>query len=178
LIGDEIKHTFMKRTILIIGLLSVAFCFNAAYCQLKNGEYVKNDNINRIVGTWIWQSGDTTFTIVLKKEKVTVNNPVGSNHFDVLQGWHEYAVKGKIIESSIASKKLTLTNGFQNQELRLPVSGDFEDLTRNKFGEARFDLLPGEKDKIEWHLIDREWAEYPGFTVPTNIIMVRVKDPQ
>jgi len=165
----------MKRTILIAGLLLVAFYYQPAYCQIKNGDYLKNENVNKFVGTWKWQSGDTSFIIVLKKEKITIKNPSAVFHFDGLEGWHEFEVNGKIIESSLTSTKMTLTFGGQNSELTGSFFIAFEDLTMNKFGDARFDLVPGSKDKIKWELRDREFTKIIGFTVPTNIIMERVK---
>jgi hypothetical protein len=158
----------------------------------KPGGYGQNSNLNKFKGTWHWQSGDTVFTIVLGKYIYKSKRETGflkGYSRDAIIGWHEYKIGEKIIESSLSHvgehrnmKTFTILGGDIHDVDKLTITG-FIDLSKSKTGCATLELLPGEKDIAKWELRETPGIKIidPGetpdytFTVPTNVIMHRVK---
>ena len=157
----------------------------------KPGGYGKNVNLQKFVGKWQWQSGDTVFVIAFEKSIRTVKTGGYKGYrYDAIIGWHEFRVGEKVIESSLKFEgdKLeegtyTILGGLIQDVNKLTVTS-FRDLSKNKSGEATLELLPGEKDKARWVLKEKEGIIFlfPGetydhtFTVPTNVVMERVRN--
>lgn len=157
----------------------------------KPGGYGKNENLQKFDGTWQWQSGDTVFIITMNKfiHKVKSGGLKGYS-MDAIIGWHEYRVADKVIESSLRFEgdkeedlTFTILGGTSGDKNILTITG-FHDISKSKGGSATFELLPGEKDKAHWVLKGKpgikilDVGEVPDytFTVPTNVIMERVKN--
>ena len=62
----------MSKLIFLMILSSVMLISNLSFSQneINDGDYIKNDKINKFVGRWQWISGDTLFIIVFEKEKM------------------------------------------------------------------------------------------------------------
>ena len=157
----------------------------------KPGGYGKNVNLQKFVGKWQWQSGDTIFVIVLEKY-LHKSNLIAFKGYskDAIMGWHEFRVGEKVVESSLKFEgdKLeegtyTILGGLIQDVNKLTVTS-FHYLSKNKSGAATLELLPGEKDKARWVLKEKEGIIFlfPGetydhtFTVPTNVVMERVRN--
>ena len=163
----------------------------------KPGGYGKNVNLQKFVGKWQWQSGDTVFVIALEKIMLKSKLVAFKGYTeDAIIGWHEFRVGEKVIESSLKfeggsfdDRTHTISGGLVYEfnshitENKLTVTS-FRDLSKNKSGEATLELLPGEKDKARWVLKEKEGIIFlfPGetydhtFTVPTNVVMERVRN--
>lgn len=159
--------------------------------QPKPGGYGKNMNLQKFVGTWKWQSGDTVFIITLEKfiSKVKTGGLKGYT-FDAIIGWHELRVGNKVIESSLRFEggkeedgTFTILGGHIQDVDKLTITG-FIDLSKSKSGCATLEFLSGEKDKAQWILkgtpgvkiLDVGQVPDYTFTVPTNVIMERIKN--
>ncbi len=157
----------------------------------KPGGYGKNVNLQKFVGKWQWQSGDTVFVIALEKIMLKSKLVAFKGYTeDAIIGWHEFRVGEKVVESSLkfeGDKKedgtYTILGGNLQDVNKLTVTS-FRDLSKNKSGDATLELLPGEKDKARWVLKEKEGIIFlfPGetydhtFTVPTNVVMERVRN--
>ena len=181
----------MKNLKIILSIMLVVFVSNEIFSQnAENVEDHRNDKMNKFEGTWQWQSGDSLFVIILKKNKLSHKDTKGKTDIlDVLIGWHEFSVNGVIIESS-----LQYTEETDNKNTRTLIGGvnasdklikrlSFNDLSKSKLGKASLELLPGEKDLVRWTLKETPGVKVllPGeepdytFTVPTDVIMRRIK---
>ena len=68
----------------------------------KPGGYGKNVNLQKFVGKWQWQSGDTVFVIAFEKSIRTVKTGGYKGYrYDAIIGWHEFRVGEKVVESSL-----------------------------------------------------------------------------
>lgn len=152
--------------------------------QIKNGDYIKNDNINKFVGSWQWISGDTSFIIVLEKEKKTLKSDKATINTDAIKGWHKYLINGKVIENTVSSDTESITGMIAQDGNESKLTIFFNDITKSKSGRATLEFLPGKKDKAQWILkgtpgvkiLDVGQVPDYTFTVPTNVMMERVKN--
>ncbi len=194
----------MKKVTKLFILLIAIFSYNAVLAQEttsnwpkdypKPGGYGQNPNLQKFVGTWQWQSGDTVFTIVLKKYISKSNKKTGrlkDYSKDAIMGWHEYIIGEKVVESSLKNivnspNKNTIKTmlGGSIDDVRKVTNLFFLDLSKSKNGIANLELLPGEKDLARWTLRETSGIKLLGpgekpdytFTVPTNVVMKRIKN--
>jgi hypothetical protein len=106
----------MKKIAILTSLLiAMAWQATAQEMAKRDGDYAKRPELDKFVGTWVWQSGDSVFTIVLAK--TALNNKTmdieehrnkKSNDLDATMdwiiGWHELNVDGKVVQSSLKNK--------------------------------------------------------------------------
>ena len=164
----------------------------------KPGGYGKNENLQKFVGAWQWQSGDSIFIIKLEKFKNKVKSGgLKGYSYDAIIGWHRFMVGDQVIESSLEhegssyeQRTFTILGGgeYVYDKSHLATNSltikAFKDLSKYKLGRATLELLPGEKDKARWTLKETPGVKILGvgekpdntFTVPTNVIMERVKE--
>ena len=185
----------MRKYILLISILM--FTVFAANAQ-NAGEYYKNNEIDKFVGTWEWKSGNDYFRIVISKQKLEGTNfSTGSKHHrDMAIGWHIYVKNGVIIDSSMdnvnrtfvdaldAIRNSSLNGGGGTNSKYLLVS--FSDKQKNKSGKATLTLVQGKSNEANWKLKEREGImiydpatdpPYPqGWTVPTELVMKKISD--
>ena len=180
------KRYIMSKLIFLMILSSVMLISNLSFSQneINDGDYIKNDKINKFVGRWQWISGDTLFIIVFEKEKMKLKSDNATINADALKGWHQFTIGEKEIENTILSDKKSMTGIISRfgDENKLNIL--FRETTKSKSGDATLELLPGEKDKARWVLKEKEGIIFlfPGetydhtFTVPTNVVMERVRN--
>lgn len=102
-----------KISCFIIILFSMVLIHSKSYAQgLKDGDYFKNDKLDKFVGTWQWVSGDSSLTIILIKTQFYFKKEDSTNpdaKADIIIGWHEFSVKNVVIESSLSKKRIITT---------------------------------------------------------------------
>jgi hypothetical protein len=164
---------------------------------VKGQEYKKDPKIDKYVGVWEWVSGNSKFQIILSKQKLQrvkkVNDIVTYYYGDVLVGWHCYVKNGQTIENSmdkVCTHYTTWDDADGNSTLMGGASRDayteifFNDLTKNKWGKARLEMLPCKTNEARWTLkethgdlviIIPDKPEIPkGFSVPTDVVMTKI----
>ena len=190
----------MKNIILKLTIVLLSLCFSQTIIAQKRteGEYVKNDWLDKFVGTWEWQNGSEVFRIVLSKQKLATYDWYGYqvNYYrDVLVGWHFYRNNSGLVESTMDKSGMIFTEvvgAIKNSSIyggasRSPEYARFtvKDITKNKKGEGRIEMLPGKTDEARWTLKNPEGVHVitpdspmppPGFTLPTDVIMRKVPD--
>ena len=179
----------MKIPILLISLL--IFATFAANAQ-NAGDYIKDDEIDKFVGTWEWKSGNDYFRIIISKQKLEGPNfSTGDRfHMDMAICWHIYVKNGITIDSSMDKANKTYTDAIEAIE-NCSLSGSahsqylsilYRDKQKDKFGNAKLTMLPGKSDEAKWEL--REWSvailepnkplPIMGYTIPTDVIMKKI----
>jgi hypothetical protein len=114
-----------KLAFLAAFLIAMVWQANAQEMANKDGDYAKRPELDKFVGTWVWQSGDSIFTVVLAKTVINIKKSAKQNdeeHYkifkepgnterlypdatmDYIIGWHELKVNGKVIQSSLKNK--------------------------------------------------------------------------
>jgi hypothetical protein len=176
----------MKKVLFFALLTTLSFLSVNSFSQreIKNGDYIKNDNINKFVGSWQWISGDTSFIIVLEKEKKTLKSDKATINTDAIKGWHKYLINGEVIENTVSSDVQSISGIIARDGTENKLTIFFDDITKSKSGRAILEFLPGEKDKAQWILkgtpgvkiLDVGQVPDYTFTVPTNVMMERVKN--
>jgi hypothetical protein len=176
----------IKYLLFVVIILKTSLVFSQ-----EEGSYRHFPELNKYVGTWEWQSGDSTLMITFEKTEFNIKKMYYQAHnasVDVLIGWHTFSIGGKVIQSSMSKKSKTfdyklkdqtMWGAFYNNFVRI---NSFQDLiTGAKTTNGKFTLLEGGK-KAHLELSDRrEWssnAEYnnsPHFSMPKNIIMQKIK---
>lgn len=99
----------MKKIQLIL-LVLFSICCKAQEVPLypslesykQSGVYYKDteSDLNKFVGTWRYQKGDTSFTIVLTKKTHSYYTP-NNCYFDMIIGEYEYIENGKTIINTL-----------------------------------------------------------------------------
>jgi hypothetical protein len=136
------------------------------------------------VGSWQWISGDTSFLIVLEKEKKTLKSDNATINTDAIKGWHKYLINGKVVENTVSTDAKSITGMIAQDGNENKLTIFFNDITKSKSGRATLEFLHGEKDKAHWILkgtpgvkiLDVGQVPDYTFTVPTNVIMERIKN--
>lgn len=126
----------------ILAFLTILlFISNTCMAQELNftlGVANPNPNLDKFVGTWKWQNGNKSFTIVLKKQNITLP-PIDKNvTADIIYGFHQYNNGSEIIETSLNfqntnfnDKKSTILGGtrYRNNQI---IKGSIDHLSKNK----------------------------------------------
>jgi hypothetical protein len=166
-------------------LISFGFLLNlTAFCQLPApGSYTPNSNVDKLVGTWKWVSGNDVVEIKFHKLRHTVT--VGNYDIDLLLGSHAFIKDGIVIESSMSDftsipldhKKNTVY--ISNTELGPDnFEGRLSDLTKNKSVVLQLLFIPGNPAQVAWHIEPAEIASTDpnfqyGVTLPRDIILIK-----
>ena len=131
---------------------------------------------NQFLGTWEAHDNGETFQIIL------VNKPnykgLDGKLYNVILGKHTYNRGARVIEQSLTSQDYPLF-GVPTTSNVLQLG--YQDLTLKKRGRVTLTLLPN--NQLRWQLtnsaetitINRANPIKPGFTVPTDILLRRIK---
>lgn len=140
--------------------------------------YTPNTELNKFVGNWKWTSGNNSFEMVLKKEKVFKPLDDDQSCEDIIIGFHKYIKNGTEIESSLQnqnsnySQKLNsisswsivinsieLRGGIDNiSNYNNPIKFEFEYIDNNHLKIKSLENFPGTK------------IYFPGQTIPGSEI--------
>lgn len=71
--------------------------------------YAQKPEMDKYVGTWKWTSGNDSFEIILRKEKVFDISKDDLSCEDVIIGFHKYIKNGVVVESSLQHQNTTFT---------------------------------------------------------------------
>lgn len=125
----------MKNILNFFLLLFICVNVNAQDDYPKDGDNIKNPNLEKFVGTWVWKNGDNELILVLKKINTKLI-PTANIYGDILYGFHKYIKNGKELENSL---QYTNTN-YQDKKRTLGAMGNI--LTPNKI---QLSFLPLER---------------------------------
>ena len=173
----------MKRIEFILCLL---FISTVIFAQK---EIAPTKNLDAYTGTWVYQSNDTIFKIVLKKGHVESEYMITNG----LVGGYFLSVKGKVVENYLnitSSSRHLASNNATSLDYIDPnrVGVLFYDQRKKHFGGegiAGGEILLLSPDKIRWHLDEKlglalkepdEYTELIGFSVPSDVIMTKEKE--
>lgn len=164
-------------------------------------EIAPTKNLDAYIGTWMYQSNDTIFKIVLKKGYAEDQHMI----INGLMGGYFLSVKGIIVENyfSIRDTIWHLDKKKGTQDFSIWASNNATSLDYidpNRVGVLFYDqrkkhfggkgILGGKilllsSDKIRWHLDEKlglaleepdEYTELIGFSVPSDVIMTKEKE--
>ena len=184
----------MKTLIKIFLLFICLFSAIGSHAQA----YTRDSGIDKYVGTWEWKNGNDILQIVITKQKLLrvkkVNDNITNYYSDVAVGWHSYIKNGVSVESSMGKANTQYTSwgdAYDNSTLMggTTHTGAFElffkDITKNKYGSAKLEMLSGSTNEARWtlkpesHLVlvipGKLEAPPKGFSVPTDVIMKKIK---
>ena len=171
----------MKK-ILFTGLLLLLIA-PILKAQPQTGDYLTNSNIDKFVGTWLWQSGNNSVTIQLKKVKFAYSSPV--YYEDVLFGSHCFIENGSVTESTLGD--FSMVGPLKKSSISLyndpagsadKVTGYIKNISLNK-KMVRLDLeyVAGTIPQLLWNLSEMNYTkvspETAGFTLPQTITLIR-----
>ena len=147
--------------------------------KLKKGVHYKtpNDLLEKFEGVWEYQNKNEVFKIEIKRQKTYVNSL--DIFIDNLNGKYCYS---KNYSCEINSEIYNLTN--ENSDIDSLSEGltnfMFYDIKYDKLGKVKFQIL--ENGDAKWTLKNREMTlnimnskKEIGFSVPTNIILTKIK---
>jgi hypothetical protein len=177
------NETLILNTMRLILILLCAFHIGCRAQQpYPAGSYIKDPALDPYVGTWVYNSGNTTFTIVLQKQKVYYPAPL-NYHMDNLVGWHKLVVNGVTVEDDLQDAGQPLSISNVNFSLLGSSKGNsvnfttVKDITKNKEGAGSFSLHSGTPAQAQWVLTETKGLKPAnftwGFTLPTNVIMIK-----
>jgi hypothetical protein len=163
----------MKKTLIIILVLVVYFQHTIA----QQPKYLPNPNINKFVGTWVYQAGNNRITLFLLKS-IESNSRFSS---DWITGYYTYTKEGKIIpnnqEKTIKLGSTISENGVNHADKLYFI---LYDSIKKKGGKVTLELVPGKTDEAEWFLsnpvaarMQRKGEEKhfdESFTLPTHLL--------
>lgn len=134
---NEFKSFGMKNKKLVyITLLLGIFSATITHAQ-GDGEYRQVPELDKYVGTWQWQSGDSVLIIKLAKTVLNFKQYIqkfGGDGPDVnkdaLIGWHEFRIGTNLMQSSLSNENAIYDYDNVNQTILLwLVSGtDYEEV--------------------------------------------------
>ena len=162
----------MKR---IEFVLCLFFISTVSFAQK---EIAPTKNLDAYIGTWMYQSNDTIFKIVLKKGYAE------DQHMIINGIWHLDKKKGTQDFSIWASNNATSLDYIDPNR----VGVLFYDQRKKHFGGKGIlggKILLLSSDKIRWHLDEKlglaleepdEYTELIGFSVPSDVIMTKEKE--
>jgi hypothetical protein len=108
-----------------------AFCLliisgSVAFSQFEDGEYIQVPELDKYVGTWQWQSGDSVLTIKLAKTILNFKQYMQQSggdgpdvNKDALIGWHEFRIGSTVKQSSLSSENSIYDYSNVNQTILL-----------------------------------------------------------
>ena len=83
--------------------------------QIQCSSYTQKPELDKFTGHWKWTSGNNSFEMVLKKEKIF--SIIGNDHQaceDIIIGFHEYIKNGVLIESSLQHQDTNFSQDFES----------------------------------------------------------------
>ncbi|SIN77616.1 DUF6705 family protein [Chitinophaga niabensis] len=185
-----------RLTIILLALLFSVRLFGQTKGNSNKERYTRDPELAKYTGTWQWKSDSTIFTIVLRQVKLHFSGTGKSK--DVIIGWHSYYENGVLLESSqdriasaplkemedtLLAKVATITATTPTKPSTLSIY--IHDLTRKREFSGHLELIPGKPDaaiweteyrsKMEFYFKDKPPAYMSGRTVPTGIVMRKIR---
>jgi len=172
------------KTILIYSIILLSLLEVNAFAQ-KDGDYIKSPELDPYVGKWQWVSadGDSTVTIILSKSVFNLkkhSNTQPDINGDILIGWHEIVINGKIEQSSLkhkckefdySNKKQTLTGNFDQSLKKIRLRFTNLNVTAVKNISAGECSLVNEGNEFKMKLFF-----YPNSSIFNIMIMRKIAD--
>lgn len=169
----------MKKLVLSFGLM--ISCYISIGQVPTPGSYVTNNNVDQLVGTWEWVSGQDIVEIRLQKIRTTLVD----YDEDVLLGTHTYTKNAVVKESSMAEfdnvpldhNKATLFI-WNVVGTTTTFKGFFRDLTKSKRNSLELVYSAGSPPTLVWNLkleetISPDANFQYGLTLPAQIVLVK-----
>jgi hypothetical protein len=170
------------KNILIIALLVIASTTLRAQGQLSGGKHYAQPDLAKFEGKWHYADGTTNFTLVLRKEKVTVKSGTDDFSLDVIQGDYTLAKGEKIINASSKPNPAITSGGFYDPaKSKNMLRFVFTDLGKeSKRCQVIFELINGDPTKAKWTLTNTEHIIVgnghfdPTFSVPEKMVLTKL----
>jgi len=159
---------------------------NAQNTLPQSGDNILDPNADKFMGTWKWQNGNNSLTIIMKKENVLVPFPENV-HADWVIGFHKFVNNGAVIEDSTMfsnanynDKKNSIVAGSKNGFPNI-LHGGIYHKSKNKFVEFEIEYIDATHIKL-LSLKNRPGLKVsaPGqppfdwsITLPQNIILTK-----
>jgi hypothetical protein len=89
--------------------------------------YKQSPELDKFVGTWQFESGDTVVIIAFEKAKYKLeelNEYTKEVYCDILVGWHNFNIKGKEVQNSIKSR----SKNYSYKENKHTIMGIYNEL--------------------------------------------------
>ena len=103
------KNNIIKTIFALLIVLSTKMMSQTL--NITSGANNINPNLDKYVGTWKWEGNNKSFTIIFKKENVTLP-PVSKNvKADILYGFHKYTDGQLIVENSLSFSNNSYNDG-------------------------------------------------------------------
>ena len=181
------------KPIKYILIVLLSFNIQIAISQTNENKSFPMEQL-KFIGTWQWESHDSVFTIKIDKvqidwKKFDSKMPDSAGVDEILIGWHELTVMGKVVESNMNAKNnsfkyekrdhMIFWNTMPNNDKEIRYS-NFKNISKRKSAKGVFIIQPDNNNKAMFILYESSLAihrkEYTeGFTVPNRIIMTRIK---
>jgi len=115
--------------------------------QGQDGMYLKDINniLDRFVGTWKWEEGNSSFEIIFVIEEMVHNIP-GKYYSDKIVGKYKYIENGVLITDNLSQNYQGYghpINGSFNQDSYNHLDVGFIDSVNNRGGSGYFELIEG-----------------------------------
>ncbi|MDR1054705.1 MAG: hypothetical protein LBL90_02520 [Prevotellaceae bacterium] len=191
----------MKKAVIL--LCAVLFCLPLAdqkkvyrptkdNYSLKNGDYVADTGINKFVGRWEWKSGNSSFTLIIKKrEKVKyIHNSNFMYYSDNALGWYRYIKNGVEVKNTLDNVHAGMTaTDLKNILSKTSISGVSKEgylgllVQINGFKmrqDARLESIPGKTDEIRWTIYNKynrvAKAKQEDFPIPVSMVLKKATE--
>ncbi|WOC51771.1 hypothetical protein BPO_1124 [Bergeyella porcorum] len=172
----------MEKILKFVLLLLVCVNANAQSNFPKDGDNIRNSNLDKFIGTWVWKNGNDELVFILKKENVKIL-PTAKIYGDVLYGFHKFVKDGRELENSTqyrqakyGDKKHTFFSlgGDKSSELSIGIVH----LSKNKNVNGYIEYLDSNRIKLvklenlQGLMLGNGKYDY-GISLPQNIILTR-----
>jgi hypothetical protein len=127
--------------------------------SIEAGSYREIPELNKFAGEWKYADSVQTFRLVLRKEKIAVEN----RYMDFILGNYCHQKKGKEIPCSLSSRNTIRSGSFLFDKSHNSIFFLFIDLIKEeKLGNGILRLLPKNPNEAEWTLKNTGGTKYPG----------------
>jgi hypothetical protein len=141
----------MKNIISILFILIMTLAKSQNYPQPNTNH--TDPHLDKFVGTWQWQNGNSSLKLILKKENALM--PFPENYFsDVMIGFHKFISNGSVIEdfstfntTNFSNKKWSIFAGTDSNNSNL-LTGGIEHASKNKNVNFKIEYLSPTQIKL------------------------------
>ena len=171
----------MKKLIAIILFFTISMAVKAQE-QSSNWTYIKQSDLNKFEGRWIYTNGPAKFILNLRKEKVMIKGKKNKVSIELIQGDYSLLNNGKIVYSSAKEDQAIKSGGFHDKNKSLnKIEFIFTDLGRNsKRCHVFLEFLNDDTKKLRWvltnteHVLVGDQTFDPTFSVPELMTLRKV----
>ena len=132
----------MRNILKYITIAMMTITTNTLSGQEPNTTYNANNlnpNLDKYMGVWKWESGNKSFTILLKKQNVVLPPASRNVRADILYGFHQYVDSGLIVENSLNNANstyndldFTVSGGMGREGLGNTLEGSLYHISKNE----------------------------------------------